>query len=921
MEIPIFKNRDLFFNIYTKVKLSEPPPRSIGTQTKLSQSKKYKAFILDAFNTTGIAERAEDLYGQALIPRPQNSTTFINQLNEIDKEITDILVRAEKKHGASPLKQQTMNSEVNQWQLLIQYWRVRICEVKTKVDMKNNLTGIHMNLDGTKQALVEKYATQPVKGIRKAKEKLLIAQNEAIQALQEEENLECSLIAAAEGLKTKGVEGRRQHIKQSRALFQRLKTSFKPAQSQGICQVLIPEASGSPQYETVTDPVRVETLLIERNQEHFSQAQGSPFTVAPLSDTFGYKGETMEATQLIRGHNSEHIIKKQPIGVQSILRKLNDNKALPLINADLTYSEFVAGFRTWREATSTSPSGRHLGHYKTLLRAEENEDKTSNKDQPVKKFKCKNPIGQKILTVIFHIAMAALRAGETLDRWTTVASMMIEKDPGISLISRLRVIHIYEADYNLLLKILWARKLTWNAHDRDAIHPAQAGGRPGRKAIDVVVYKENKYLYSRLTRTALATLDNDAKSCYDRIICNLAMLVSRYHGMPLHACSTQAKTLEQIRYHLKTALGISKKFYSHSNTTPVHGSGQGSCASPNIWLLISSILMQCLDLTVPGMLMHGIQKDDEVIQSNIDGFVDDTSIFVNLPFQDQSLKELCASLQHATQTWSELLTASGGKLELPKCFYYILSWRFTSDGDPVAMTTEQQAEVSNTVVSIIESDKSSNESQIKQKEPTSSHKTLGVFKTMVGDESTHFTYLLDKSNKLAMIAASARMSRKHAQMAYSMLYMPALTYSLAACSFSEGQMNKIQKKSLNSFLPAMGICRTSSRAVVHGPFEYGGMKVGHLYTAQCASKLQTLVTHIRANSELGKLLITNINWIQLTSGQSEHFFLPQNNISYIPENWFTHIKEFINTIGVQIQTTLFWIPHKARLHDQCIMEI
>ena len=72
-----------------------------------------------------------------------------------------------------------------------------------------------------------------------------------------------------------------------------------------------------------------------------------------------------------------------------------------------------------------------------------------------------------------------------------------------------------------------------------------------------------------------------------------------------------------------------------------------------------------------------------------------------------------------------------------------------------------------------------------------------------------------------MIAATARMSRKHAQMAYSMLYMPAITYSLAACNFTRDQMEKIQIQSLNSFLPTMGICQKSPRAVVHGPVAFG----------------------------------------------------------------------------------------------------
>jgi hypothetical protein len=92
---------------------------------------------------------------------------------------------------------------------------------------------------------------------------------------------------------------------------------------------------------------------------------------------------------------------------------------------------------------------------------------------------------------------------------------MIKKVPGCPKINKLRVIHLYEADYNLLLKIIWERRLVWNAHDKDQLNEGKAGSRPGRNAIDVVNQNEMKYLYSILTRTGLATMDNDAKSCYD----------------------------------------------------------------------------------------------------------------------------------------------------------------------------------------------------------------------------------------------------------------------------------------------------------------------------------------------------------------------------------------------------------------------
>ena len=63
---------------------------------------------------------------------------------------------------------------------------------------------------------------------------------------------------------------------------------------------------------------------------------------------------------------------------------------------------------------------------------------------------------------------------------------MIEKDPGKPLIHRLRVIHLYECDYNLLLGIYF-RKLQQHIEDKSLLNDGCFGGRPNRRAIDPVL--------------------------------------------------------------------------------------------------------------------------------------------------------------------------------------------------------------------------------------------------------------------------------------------------------------------------------------------------------------------------------------------------------------------------------------------------
>jgi hypothetical protein len=66
------------------------------------------------------------------------------------------------------------------------------------------------------------------------------------------------------------------------------------------------------------------------------------------------------------------------------------------------------------------------------------------------------------------------------------------KEPGNYKIHRLRVIHIYEADFNAMLAIKW-RKLLHHADHYNLLHSGQYGGRPGCKAQSLTLLEELKY--------------------------------------------------------------------------------------------------------------------------------------------------------------------------------------------------------------------------------------------------------------------------------------------------------------------------------------------------------------------------------------------------------------------------------------------
>jgi hypothetical protein len=198
-----------------------------------------------------------------------------------------------------------------------------------------------------------------------------------------------------------------------------------------------------------------------------------------------------------------------------------------------------------------------------------------------------------------HHKMAALctKLGISLRRWQEIVTTMLEKESGHPKLHRLRVIHLLEADLNLLIRILLARRFVWHGEDHDAFGDSQAGSRPGRSAIDVVLQKELTYDLSARTLCNLAMMENDATACFDHMIPSLVMLSLRAYGVPEEVITLLGKTLEQMRYRIKTKIGISKCYYQHTEDAPIYGTGQGSAGSPCFWLL-TSIIPACLGLPV-----------------------------------------------------------------------------------------------------------------------------------------------------------------------------------------------------------------------------------------------------------------------------------------------------------------------------------
>lgn len=252
----------------------------------------------------------------------------------------------------------------------------------------------------------------------------------------------------------------------------------------------------------------------------------------------------------------------------------------------------------------------------------------------------------------------AIEHGHVLERWRTVINAMIEKIPGKPLLHKLRVTHLIESDFNLMIGILWGRRMVAQAEKMKLLGEEQGGSRKERSANEVAAIKHAIYSILRLTKANRASFNNDAKSCFDRIVMLLASLVSQRSGMGKKQCELFLKTLETARYHVKTKLGTSEESYSSNKERSIHGPGQGGRGSPAVWTTISCLIMKCLRERSEGAwISDDWSRNPLAIFST--GFVDDVTLWImNLKRSLSGIETpeiIMKEITQAAQWWEEAI--------------------------------------------------------------------------------------------------------------------------------------------------------------------------------------------------------------------------------------------------------------------------
>ena len=205
---------------------------------------------------------------------------------------------------------------------------------------------------------------------------------------------------------------------------------------------------------------------------------------------------------------------------------------------------------------------------------------------------------------------------------------------------------------------------------------------PGQLCIAAALNKVLSYDIIRQTKKIAASFDNDASGVYDNPVPPQAMINCRHLGLPRLVAKMLTIILNNAIYKIRTGHGILTQTYQTNDRRCILDTGQGSCASLSIWFAVLNPML--LSMAVKYTCFEVKSPSGRHISRIGDAYVDDISMMKTSDSlatnNQQPFIQTTVEMEEIAQNFERKLFSTGGSLNLKKCFWYLISYRWKSDG-------------------------------------------------------------------------------------------------------------------------------------------------------------------------------------------------------------------------------------------------
>jgi hypothetical protein len=267
--------------------------------------------------------------------------------------------------------------------------------------------------------------------------------------------------------------------------------------------------------------------------------------------------------------------------------------------------------------------------------------------------------------------------------------------------------------------------------------------------------------------------------------------------------------------------------------------------------------------------------------------------------------------------WTDILYLSGGKLELSKCTYHALQFKFQANGTPIAQrhTTYEPLPLQDPI--------SNATCNVPYLPAAHAHKILGHWKLPADNRQlTQLNAIMAKANKMSLLITISPLSREGAMLAYRSKYLPSIRYVLPQCWFPASKLNQSERLSMARLVAKCGFARTTPRALIYAPRDYAGAGFVRWATIQGEGQIQHFIKHWRTESVVSKMLRINLSWAQWQSGQSSSILWDVTSpLPHVEGRWILSLRQSLAATKGALQLDTDFIPPTERKGDHYLMDM
>ena len=164
----------------------------------------------------------------------------------------------------------------------------------------------------------------------------------------------------------------------------------------------------------------------------------------------------------------------------------------------------------------------------------------------------------------------------------------------------------------------------------------------------------------------------DLADCYDSVSHPIVSIALQSFNVNVPMVKMMLGVLQKMCWHLRTSFGRSSTSFGGTDSDPSMGLGQGATSAPPAFNAQSTLMINGYKALGHGANLISAWTGIRLKLASL-LYVDDSDL-LHMQTEITTDELFLEEVQLATDDWNGIVTATGGSLKPPKCFWYMLSY-------------------------------------------------------------------------------------------------------------------------------------------------------------------------------------------------------------------------------------------------------